>query len=241
MSDLLIGIGFLLAIFGPLLLVPVTWLLYRLAVRPLVQRLAPPTFSTSQAPTSNVRWLAWFVSAAIVAVVIVASYLPGRWEFDRMCSQHAVPSVSDQVEARGFFRTRLFPYEAAQYLRDGSFEFVEAPHPYQQGEHVRYSRSDAGKIDEQPIPTISAAYGVRKTFSELSGSLTMTEKVIYEIATERELARAASINYHGGPLSILLGTSGMTSCPDILSEEGSRHFGTFYELESIVLQDQPLP
>ena len=33
----------------------------------------------------------------------------------------------------------------------------------------------------------------------------------------------------------------MTSCPDILSEEGSRHFGTFYELESIVLQNRPLP
>ena len=208
MSDLLIGFGFLLAIFGPLLLVPVTWLLYRFAVRPLVQRFAPPTSSTSQAPTSNVRWRAWVVSAVIVAGVMVASYLPGRWEFDRMCSQHAAPSVSDQVEAKGFFRTRLFPYEAAQYLRDGSFEFVEAPHPYQQGEYVRYSRSDAGnKTDEKPIPNISAVYGVRETFSELSGSLTMTEKVIYEIATERELAHAASINYHGGPLSIFLDPS----------------------------------
>ena len=241
MEDLIIGFGFLLAIFGPLLLVPATWLLYRLAVRPLVQRFAPPTLSTSQAPTSNVKWRAWFVSAAIVAVVMIASYLPGRFEFDRMYSQHAAPSVSDQVEAKGFFRTRLFPYEAAQYLRDGSFEFVEAPHPYREGEYVRYSGSGTGKIDEQPIPTISAVYGVRETFSELSGSLTMTEKVIYEIATERELARAASINYHGGPLSIFLGTSGMTSCPDILSEEGSRHFGTFYELESIVLQNRALP
>jgi len=35
MGDLLIGISVLLAIIGPLLLIPVAWLLYRFALRPL--------------------------------------------------------------------------------------------------------------------------------------------------------------------------------------------------------------
>ena len=69
----------------------------------------------------------------------------------------------------------------------------------------------------------------------------MTEKVVYEIETKRELARAASINYRGGPLSLFLGTYGISSCPDIVSEEGSRQFRTFYNLESIILRAEPLP
>ena len=47
---------------------------------------------------------------------------------------------------------------------------------------------------------------------------------------------AADVNYRGGPLSLLLGVYAMSSCPDIRSEEGSRDFGTFYDLETIVLR-----
>ena len=38
MGDLLIGISVLLATIGPLLLIPVAWLLYRFALRPLASR-----------------------------------------------------------------------------------------------------------------------------------------------------------------------------------------------------------
>ncbi len=236
MGDFLIGIGFLLAIFGPLLLVPVTWLLYRFAVRSLVGRVAPQTLSAG-----NARWFAWSVSTVIVAGALVVSYLPGLREFEQLCSQHATPAISSQVQTKGFYRTRLFSYEAARYLAGESFEFVEAPHPYQQDALVRYSKGADGEVTEELVPGISSAYGVRQTFSQPSGSITMTEKVIYEIETNRELARAASIHYRGGPLSLFLGTHGMSSCPDIVSEEGSRQFRTFYNLESIILRAEPLP
>jgi hypothetical protein len=38
-----------------------------------------------------------------------------------------------------------------------------------------------------------------------------------------------------GPLSIFLGSCATSSCPEVRSDKGSRHFKTFYELETIVL------
>ena len=61
------------------------------------------------------------------------------------------------------------------------------------------------------------------------------EKLAYEIETSRGLAKAAEIVYRGGPLSIFLSVYGMSSCPDIRSEEGSEQFRTFYDLETITL------
>ena len=78
-------------------------------------------------------------------------------------------------------------------------------------------------------------YAVRESFSETESGITITVKNIYEPATEREIAQAASIRYHGGSLGLLLGSYGRSSCPDIRSEEGSRDFRTFYDLETIVL------
>ncbi len=236
MGDFLLGIGFLLAILGPLLLVPVTWLLYRFVAWPAVRRAAPPAYSPGRA-----RLLALALSIVVVAAALVLSYLPGRWEYDQLCSQHATPVISGQVETDGFYRTGLYPYEARKYLVEGPFAYVEAPDMYKKGVYLRYSKANDGEIHSEPVPRISSAYGVRETFSQLPGSITMTEKVVYEIETDRELARAASIVYQGGPLSLFLGAYGMSSCPDILSEEGSRHFRTFYELESIVLRAEALP
>ena len=68
MGDLSIGIGVLLAIMGPLLLIPITWLLHRFILKPVVKR----------AKMSAV------LSLAIVAMAVVLTYLPGRVEFDRM-------------------------------------------------------------------------------------------------------------------------------------------------------------
>ena len=236
MGDFLLGIGFLLAILGPLLLVPVTWLLYRFVAWPVVRRAAPPAFSPGWA-----RLLALALSIVVVAATVVLSYLPGRWEYDRLCAQHATPVISSQVKTDGFYRTRLYPYEARKYLVEGPFAFVEAPDMYKNGVYLRYSRAAESEIHSEPVPGISSAYGVRETFSQLPGSIMMTEKVVYEIASDRELARAAHIVYQGGPLSLFLGAYAMSSCPDIRSEEGSRHFRTFYELESIVLRAEPGP
>ena len=57
------------------------------------------------------------------------------------------------------------------------------------------------------------------------------------MTSDRELARAANITYLGGPLSILLGSYATTSCPDILTEQGSKDFSTYYVLEKVILND----
>ena len=233
MGDALIGLGVVLAILGPLLLIPVIWLLYRCLWWALV-RWSPP----DKLKKSTTRLVAIALALVLVAGSMVASYLPGYWKFQRLCAQHAVPDASFRARVDGFFREQMFPYQAHKYLSQDSFSFVEAPDPYKKGILLRYSKGDDGELKQEQIPAISSRYGFRETFSELPGGITMTEKVIYEIESELERARAANINYRGGPLWLFLGSYGTSSCPDILSEEGSLHFGTFYDLESIVLRGE---
>lgn len=230
MEDFGFGLGVLLAILGPLLLIPVTWVAY-LLLRPVVLHRLIPRVSKGAA-----SWIALAVSCFIVAGALVLSYVPGRIEFDRLCSEHAIPTVSERVRTDGFYRTRLYPYEARPFLEGDSFVFVEAPHMYKEGVYVRYTKTEDETIHEQEVSTLNSLYGVRETLSELAYRIMMTEKVAYEMETNRELARAANIVYEGGPLSLLLGVYGMSSCPDIRSPEGSQHFKTFYELETITLR-----
>ena len=107
---------------------------------------------------------------------------------------------------------------------------------YKEGVHMRYSLAADGSVSEQEVTTLNSVYGVRKDFSELAYGITMTHKLVYEIETARELATAAYIHYGGGPLSIFVSFSGMSSCPDSSSEEGSEQFRTFYDLEAITLR-----
>jgi hypothetical protein len=146
--------------------------------------------------------------------------------------------VSTAVRADGFFRTRLHPYESARWL--GWFAYVEALHMYEDGVHVRYTRV-GDEVRQEEVATLKSRYGVREELAELAHGTVMTEKTVYEMATKRELARAASIVYDGGPLALLLGVHGMSSCPDVRSEQGSRDFQTFYDLETIMLRAEEPP
>ena len=229
MGDLLIGIGVLLAVIGPLLLIPVVWVLYRYAIRPLVERIATPSLSAASA-----RGLALAITVGLLAAVITASYLPGKQHFDALCAQHATPQIGNRVFVDGFYADQLFAYEAANYLRDQGFTFVEAPDPYKQGVLLRYTL-DGNKIRSETIDAPSSLYGLRQTFTDVSDSIHLTEKTIYAISTRAEFARAAQVVYNGGPLSLFLGSYGMTSCPDIRTSQGSEDFNTYYHLETLVL------
>jgi hypothetical protein len=231
MGDILIGIGVLLAIIGPLLLIPVAWLLYRFIIRPLVVRVSGKKLSERDAGR-----FALGLTVGVLAAIIAASYYPGKQQFDALCAQSATPQRVRQVHVDGFYADRLFPYQAAQYLHRSEFSFVEAPDPYKAGVYIRYEAGPDGTAEPTVIDAPTSLFGFRQTFSELPSSITMTEKVIYERATDTELARAASINYMGGPLSLFLGSYGILSCPDIRSPEGSEAFNTFYNLENLVLR-----
>lgn len=232
MEDIGFGIGVLLAIFGPLLLVPIAWLVYRLVVRPIVFHALAPRISGR-----SVRWIALALSLLIVTGALCLSYFPGKREFERLCSMHATPTVSDRVRTDGYYRTRLYPYEAKEILEgEDPFLFVEAPHMYKKGTFVRYAKTGTNRISEQEVAALKSRYGVRADLKTLPFGIVMSEKVVYEMETGRELARAADLVYEGGPLSLFLGTYGMSSCPDIRSPEGAQHFDTFYNLEKITLR-----
>lgn len=230
MEGLAFGLGMLLAVAGPLLVIPVVWLVYRLLAKPVVYAVLVPPLAGRTA-----RWTALAVSLVCAAVVLTLSYLPGKWEFDQLCSVHAAPTVSGRVSVAGFYRQHMFPYEATRYLDEGGFTFVEAPHPYEKGIYVRYSKTGEGETGEHKISALESRYGVRKTLSELSHGILLSEKRVYEMASDRELARAAHLTYEGGPLKLFLGAYGMSSCPDISTEAGAQDFNTFYNLESVVL------
>ena len=227
----MIGIGILLAIIGPLLLIPVAWLLNRFVVRPVIRRSLGASLSAGLVPL-----VSWVATVVLVAAVMAASYIPGKKEFDGLCQQHGVPVVSQRVDVDGFYRTKAFPYEAAGYL--DTFHFIEAPDPYKDGIDLRYTKV-GDEVRKEEITELTSRYGFEQKFSQLPSGITMTEKRVFEVGTNRELARASNITYHGGPLSLFLGSYGMSSCPDIISEQGSRHFRTFYDLEKIVLGGGP--
>jgi hypothetical protein len=227
MSSIAIGLGVLLAVIGPLLLLPIAWLFYRFATRPILSRLLQ-----RRASESSIRLAALSLTATLIIAVLALTYLPGKQEFDRICVEHGTPRIADRVNADGFFRTQLFPYEAHPFLE--TFSFIEAPDPYRESVSLRYTR-DGDEVRSIEVTTLNSQYAVRKSFQMKDHGITITEKRIYEISTNRELARAAMIYYHGGPLGLLLGSHGRASCPDVVSDEGSRDFQKFYNLETIVL------
>ena len=219
MGDLFTGIGILLAIIGPLLLIPVTWLVNRFVIRPLVK---PAKVSL-------------LLSLAVVAVAVVLSYVPGKLEFDRLCAEHATPTVVQRIKVDGFYRTRLYPYEARPFLEDGMFQYVEAPNMYEDEKFLRYSRAADGAIAKEAVSAVTSTYAVSDTFSQLSYGITLSEKRVFEHVSGRELARAGQVVYSGGPLSLLLGVYAMSSCPSIVTPQGSKNFEIYYTLERHVL------
>lgn len=236
MGELLIGVGILLAIVGPLLNLPLIWLIYRLIYRPLFW-----TRMEARLGRANARWLGVAFATLLLGVVLLFSYLPGRVRFDALCSAEGIPLVHQRVNEAGFYRTRMFAYEAHAYLREGRFRFVEAPDPYRQGELLRYSLLPDGMLKQEKIIELQSRYGVAYQLTSEASGVTVSRKRIFELQGERELARAAQIDYSGGPLWLLFGVYARASCPEVRDPVGSERFRIYYELEQRVLRAaQPL-
>ena len=230
MEDFGFGLSVLLAICGPLLLIPITWLVYRLVTQPLLRRRA-----ASRPTPGKVAPAALFCAVLLVAVILILSYLPGKLEYNDLCSEYAEPRILDTVTVDGFYRSRVYNYEARKFLEKGGFKFVEGPLPSQPERFRRYSKSTQGEFIEEEISAPTSQYGVRDELRETDAGVILSIKTVYEMTSDRELARAANITYLGGPLLILLGSYTTTSCPDILTEQGSKDFSTYYDLEKVVL------
>jgi hypothetical protein len=225
MADFLTGLGVLLALAGPLLLIPLVWLLYRFALKPFF----------------GSWWKALTVAAGLVALLLAATYFPGKQAFDRMCAAEGEPEIKRRVKALGFFRSEMFPYEAVLYITQNGFQFVEAPDPYRENVTIRYSLAANGEVRQDETETLRSEYGVRKTYELLEGGVSKSEKVVYELESGEEVAHASELVYQGGPLAVFLGTFGLASCPNPRTPKGARDFQIYYDLESYVLGGKALP
>ena len=224
------GIGLLLAMFGPLLFVPIVWAIERWLLRRALGAWSERRFGR------RARFGRLAIAAVAVGAIVLATYLPGRVEFARLCEQHAQPVISKTVDVAGFYRTAMFPYEAERFLREWKFAYVEAPDMYRNGRILRYAIDAGGKTVATEVPAISSRYAASDTMQVLDRSLTLTQKRVFERESGRELARAGSVIYHGGPLGVVLGVYGMSHCPDPGSDVGGRQFDDYYYLERKVLR-----
>ncbi len=229
MGDYWFAAGLLLAIFGPLLLLApaaaLYWLLRHVA---LAQRFG----ITSRGPVRAAHGL---LALGLVAVVVTATWLPGRLEFSRLCAELAEPRIHARVKVEGFYLDDLTANSfGTRYLHDEGFSWFEARDIYRSDGHVRY-RKDGGKIVTDPIPALTAAHVVRSGVEVRAQTIHVARTEIAERASGKILAEAHSVIYHGGPLGLFLGAYGLANCPSPITAEGSRQFNTYYHLVREVL------
>lgn len=228
------GLGILLGVFGPLLLVPVVWAIARWPLRRLIGKWAEHRFG---ALSGFVRLL---VATLLVVAVVLVSYLPGRMEYEHLCEVHT-PVIEKATDVPGFYATKLYPYKAEPFLREWGFTYVEAPDMYQKGRTLRYEVGSNGETVVTEVPAPSSRYAVSDIFHELGNTLMLDEKRVYEMATGRELAHAGSVTYLGGYLHLVLGVYGLSTCPRPGTAQESRQFSDYYYLERKVLRSSFVP
>ena len=168
MEGLFIGIGMLLAILGPLLLLPAIWLVYRILAWPLRQLATEPQ-GLLDGFLGYRRLAALAVAAVLVLGSVGGSYAWGRAEFDRLCILRGTPEIHRVVLVNGYFQTPLFPYQARQSLDDGTFKFLEGPGQRPEG-FRRYTLDGHGGLEEVEISELSSQYGYRETFETAPGA-----------------------------------------------------------------------
>lgn len=220
--------GLLLAVLGPLLLLLPLAALYFLFKRAgLGSRLG-------LSPV-NARLLHLSVAAALVVGVVLASYLPGRLEFERLCQALAEPRIHDRARVEGFFLDDLTASSFGQrYLGEEGFAWFETHDLSKRGRFVRYGKT-GDKVVSEPVSVLQARHTVRSGVDVRPDGIHVARTAISERDSGRLLAEAHSVTYHGGPLGLALGVYGMSHCPNPITPEGSRQFNLYYHLVREVL------
>lgn len=220
--------GLLLAMLGPLLLLLPWGLIYTL------MRRAGLGTRLGLGPV-NARLLQVTASAAIVLGVVLASYLPGRLEFERLCGELAEPRIIERVRAEGFFLDDLTASSfGRRYLAEEGFAWFETHDIYQRGHYVQF-RQSGDQVVIEPIAEPRARHVVKSTTEVRDNTIHVSRTTISDRQSGRLLAEAHSVIYHGGPLGLVLGVYGLSNCPNPVTPEGSRQFDLYYHLVREVL------
>ncbi|OGI47827.1 MAG: hypothetical protein A2151_01330 [Candidatus Muproteobacteria bacterium RBG_16_65_34] len=217
------GVGILLAVFGPLLLIVPMALVYWLLARSNVAA----RFGWRQG-MARVAYTA--IAALSVLCVVGATYLPGKLKFNSLCENLAEPRVIERARADGFFLDDSTADSfGMRYLHDEGFAWFEARDISKRDGYARY-RKEGGKIVRESVSELKALYTVQSTFDEREQGILVSRTAVTERASGKLLAEAHSVTYHGGPLGLLLGVHGLNTCPWPVTQQGSRQFDTYYHL-----------
>jgi len=217
------GIGILLAIFGPLLLIVPMVLVYRL----LVCSNPATRFGWSKGMP---RFAYAMIAAVSVLLVVGATYLPGKLEFNRLCENLAEPKIIERARADGFFLDDSTADSfGMRYLRNEGFDWFETRDIYKPDGYARY-RKEGDKIVRETVSELTARYTVQSMHEKRSLGIVVDRVAVTERVSGKLLAQAHSVTYHGGPLSLLLVLYGMSDCPDVRTQQGSRQFNVYYHL-----------
>lgn len=228
------ALGLLLAVLGPLLLLLPLALLYFLFKRTgLGARLGWSA--------DNARLLHLALATAPVLGAVLATYLPGRFEFERLCEALAEPRIVEKVRADGFFLDDLTASSFGQrYLNEEGFAWFETHDIYRRGRFVRYRKS-GGDVVTEPVSALTARYAVKSGVEVRPDSIHVARTAIIERVSGKLLAEAHSVIYHGGKLGMVLGVYGMSNCPNPVTPEGRRQFNLYYHLVREVLGPGNMP
>lgn len=220
--------GLLLSFLGPALFLLPVW-----GVSAALRRWVLARWFGARGATA--RHMSWILAVVMVGAAVLATYVPGRMEFERLCEALSEPRIHERAVAPGFYLDDLAADSFGQrYVGEEGFAWMETRDIYRRDAHVRYRRV-GGEVVREPAPDLWARYAVTSTLEVRARGIHVARTAITDRADGRLLAQAHSLTYHGGPLGMLLGVYGLSQCPDPRSPEGSRRFDTYYHLARRVL------
>jgi hypothetical protein len=228
------GLGIGLVVLGPFLNFVLLWLIAKWLMSYFPKRLSG---------NYSLSYLAAFVVLIGFHAVLV---VPGMINFSKVCVSGGKPVVSDRVRVEAVYFDRLMEHEAESILRP-AYAVDKTPRPFRIVEFKthdrakdieRYTLDEYGTINRSKVtlsgdgkPELIARYGVNKQHTDFGFTSSGFETSVYEIATNREIAKSANIMFHGGWLQFLRFMSGWSNCPDT----GTKEWKVTYRLPEYVL------
>ena len=225
------GLGIGLVVFGPLLNFVLLWVI---AVR--IEAQFPTRFNKSGS---------WFAALLVVLGIHAALVVPGMLNFSNVCAADGTPTISQRVKVDTVYFDQLAGYEAESILKP-THGADNKPRPFRTLEFKthdkakdidRYSLSDDGRIKRSKVSTSSdgkpellAKYGVNKRHNDFGFTSRGFQTSIYEISTGVQMAKGATILFHGGWLSFLRPIA-LSDCPAV----GTKNWRIAVDLPQYVL------
>lgn len=175
--------------------------------------------------------LRWPLALGLVAVVVLALWLPQRLQFATLCDSLGAPQVLQTAEADGFFlddgTANSF---GMRYLQEEGFAWIEARSIYKRDAYTRHTREADGRITSTEAAALTALYQLTSASDDLPDGTHVQRLTLTRRDTGAVLARAASAHFQGGRARWLLGMWGTASCPNPVLPEGNRAFRQTYHL-----------